>query len=144
MSEADERPVSPVDAYALLARAFDTIIVHRKHASGDELAKLAVETLGLHGLTVYQAEGPKVRQATAINEARKLLRESKTQFARTGANAACASALQGILVVMTEQLESQWDTPCDCFAGLPHIDCELGLDRVYSGPFEDIPESEKP
>jgi hypothetical protein len=125
--DSDEKPLaSPVDAYALLARSFDTIMVRRKQTSSDELAKLAVDTLAAHGLTVYQTDGPKVRQAKAIDEARKLLRESKTAFARTGAAAAQASALQGILTLMIEQQESQWDTPCDCFAGLPQIDSGMG------------------
>lgn len=117
--------VSPVDLYYLVSQVLHNEGIRERK----DVARSIVDTIAAHGLTVYRTEGPKVRQAEAIQEARQHLRDSVSRFVRTGAQAAIAEALQGILIVMLEQLESQWDTPCDCFAGLPQLsDSDESLD----------------
>jgi hypothetical protein len=113
-----EPAVSPVDLYYLVAQVLSANKVRMK----DDVARAIVDAIDAHGLVAYRAQGPKVRQATAIAEAREHLRASESRFIRVGAQAAMAEALQGILVLMIEQQESQWDMPCDCFAGMPQIE----------------------
>lgn len=119
---SDETPaVSPVDLYIVVLQALSQL-PSKPTPTRDDVARSITDAIAAHGLVVYRAEGPKVRQATAIRDAREHLQSSKSQFFRTGAQAAMAEAMQGILVLLLEWQESQWDTPCDCFAGMPQLE----------------------
>jgi hypothetical protein len=90
--------------------------------TADALARQLLSALAQRGWVLYRAEGGKVRNKTAIAQAREHLRASESRFVRTGAEASMAESLQGILLMLIEQQETTWDTPCDCFAGMPQIE----------------------
>lgn len=99
------------------------------HCLGDTLGgRTALVTeelltaLAEHNIGVYRQTGPKVREGKAIAEAKDKLAHSINVLGTVGGQASSAVALQGILVMLIEMQERQWDAPCDCFAGEPLVD----------------------
>jgi len=85
------------------------------------VASALLSSLAQRNIGVYRQTGPKVREAKAIADAKYKLRHSIEVLEIVGGNAASAVALQGILVILIEMQERQWDAPCDCFAGEPIV-----------------------
>jgi hypothetical protein len=117
----DETP----DVTAVFTEVLEGITIalyaQNKKTTMKDVAAAVLTDLGKRGIGLYPVDGAKVEHAKAIEECREYLARSKSEHVRVGAQSAMAYAAQGILAALILQQESQFDTPCDCFAGMPDM-----------------------